>query len=118
MPQSADFATLMAVGMKEVVCMAAYNTLSEVLYLKKNALVIPRSGPGAEQTPRARLLTERHLIDVLHPASLSQETLAQREVGDMERVDYPPPDPALHGATQAARCLEVLVDGGPYAAAA
>jgi len=46
MPQSADFAALMAVRMKEVVCMAAYNTLSEVLYLKKNALVNPRSGPA------------------------------------------------------------------------
>src|SRR6266576_3504774 len=39
-----------------VVCMAGYNTLAEVLYLKQKALVISRSGPSAEQTTRARLL--------------------------------------------------------------
>src|SRR5437762_12298828 len=38
-----------------VVCMAGYNTLAEVLYLKKKALVIPRSGPSAEQRMRAEL---------------------------------------------------------------
>ena len=72
----------------------------------------------AQRKRRESDCSPSHLIDVLHTASLSQETLAQREVGDMERVDYPPPDQELHGATQAARCLEVLVDEGPYAAAA
>jgi len=100
-----------------VVCMAGYNTLSEVLYLKKKALVIPRSGPSAEQTTRARLLAERHLIDVLHPSNLLPEKLAQRLLEDLERGDYPLPDRALpmDGATQAAGCLAELLPEGAYA---
>src|SRR5207245_728244 len=35
-----------------VLCMAVLTTLSEVLYLKKKALVVPRSGPSAEQRTR------------------------------------------------------------------
>jgi predicted glycosyltransferase len=54
-----------------------------VLYLKKNALVHPTKWILAEQKTRARSLTERRLIDVRHPARLSPETLAHREVGDM-----------------------------------
>lgn len=94
-----------------VVCMAGYNTLSEVLYLKKKALVIPRSGPSAEQTTRARLLAERQLIDVLDPANLSPVNLAQRLVEDLERGDYPLADRALpmDGATQAASRLAELL---------
>src|SRR5207244_6402807 len=76
-------------GAALVVCMAGYNTLSEVLYLKKKALVVPRSGPSAEQRTRARLFAERRLIDVLDPADLSPEKLAQRLMEDLRRNDYP-----------------------------
>src|SRR5205807_10251006 len=92
-----------------VVCMAGYNTLSEVLYLKKKALVVPRSGPSAEQRTRARLFAERRLIDVLDPADLSPEKLAQRLVEDLRRNDYPVDNEALpmDGAREAAdRLLE------------
>jgi len=94
-----------------VVCMAGYNTLAEVLYLKKKALVIPRSGPSAEQTTRARLLVSRHLIDVLYPANLSPETLAERLQEDLKRSDYPLSEGTLpmDGATRAAdRLVELL----------
>jgi len=47
MPNSPDFATLMAVGMKEVVCMAAYNTLSEGAVLEEE-----RAGHPAKWTRR------------------------------------------------------------------
>src|SRR5439155_22808958 len=50
-------------GADLVVCMAGYNTLSEVLSLGKKALIVPRPGPSAEQTMRARLFAERGLID-------------------------------------------------------
>jgi predicted glycosyltransferase len=97
-----------------VVCMAGYNTMSEVLYLKKKALVVPRPGPSAEQRMRAGLLAERKLIDVLDPAELTAETLAQRLLQDLERTDYPPADDVvpLDGARQAAdRLLELLGQG-------
>src|SRR2546429_938119 len=37
-----------------VVTMAGYNTLYQLLRLRKKGLVIPRSGPSAEQQTRAR----------------------------------------------------------------
>ncbi len=131
-----DFATLMAVGVNAppemddstsyiaaadlVVCMAGYNTLSEVLYLKKKALVVPRSGPSAEQRTRAGLFAQRRLIDVLDPADLSPEKLAQRLVEDLGRKDYPVDGEALpmDGARQATDRLLELVREGVHAASA
>ncbi len=103
-----------------VVCMAGYNTLSEVLYLRKKALVVPRSGPSAEQSTRAGLLAQRGLIDVFNPADVSPEQMAERLVQDLERTDYPHPQGAIamDGATQAVnRLLEVLTKGS-YAVSA
>jgi predicted glycosyltransferase len=94
-----------------VVCMAGYNTLSEVLYLKKKALVVPRGGPSAEQRTRARLFAQHQLVDVLDPTDLSPEELAKRLLKDLERNDYPPQSGNLpmDGAAQAAdRLLELL----------
>jgi predicted glycosyltransferase len=101
-----------------VVCMAGYNTLSEVLYLKKKALVVPRPGPSAEQRMRAGLFAERGLIDVLDPADLTPETLARRLVEDLQRTDYPVDGEAipLDGARQAAGRLMELVSEGAHAA--
>src|SRR2546425_490248 len=98
-----------------VVCMAGYNTLSEVLYLKKKALVVPRKGPSAEQRMRAGLLAKKRLIDALDPGDLSPEKLAQRLVEDLERNDYPVDGEALpmDGARQAAdRLLELVREIG------
>jgi len=101
-----------------VVCMAGYNTLSEVLYLKKKALVVPRGGPSAEQRTRARLFAQRRLIDVLDPADLSPGTLAQRLAEDLERNDYPAEDAALpmDGARRAVDRLLELMGERAYAA--
>jgi predicted glycosyltransferase len=104
-----------------VVCMAGYNTLSEVMYLQKKALVVPRPGPSAEQRMRAALLAQRQLIDMLDPADLCPETMAERLVADLERSDYPRADAKLplDGARQAAdRLLELLGQHRAYAASA
>src|SRR3989449_7936968 len=95
-------------------------SLSEVVYLKKKALVVPRSGPSAEQRTRARLFAERRLIDVLDPADLSPEKLAQRLVEDLRRNDYPVDSEALpmDGAREAADRLLELVREEAYATSA
>jgi predicted glycosyltransferase len=101
-----------------VVCMAGYNTLTEVLYLKKKALVVPRPGPSAEQRMRAGLFARRRLIDVLDPTDLSPEPLAARLLEDWERTDYPAESEAIpmDGAKQAADRLVELLREGAYAA--
>jgi len=94
-----------------VVCMAGYNTLSEVLSLRKKALIVPRSGPSAEQRMRARLFAKRGLIDTIEPESLSPSELAERLLRDLERDDYPAPDETIdtRGAERAAaRLLELI----------
>ena len=101
-----------------VVCMAGYNTMCEVLYLRKKALVIPRSGPSAEQRMRASLFAKMGLVDMLDPQQLTPEILAGRLLADLRRQDYPAHQQALDmsGARRAAaRALE-LANKGAYAA--
>lgn len=96
-----------------VITMGGYNTLCEVLRLKKKSLVLPRRGPRAEQVMRARLFAERQLIDVIYPDRLSPQHLAKRLMVDLERDDYPVSDNPvpLDGALQAASCLSELFEG-------
>jgi len=94
-----------------VVSMAGYNTLSEVLSLRKKALIVPRAGPSVEQTTRARLLAKRGLIDVIEPKDLFPENLAERLLLDLQRSDYPAYDEPIdtRGARHAAIRLSELI---------
>ena len=100
-----------------VVSMAGYNTVSEILSLGKKALIVPRSGPSAEQRMRVRLLAERGLIDTIEPESLSPRELADRLLRDLERDDYPAPDETMdtRGAERAAARLLELVHERAFA---
>lgn len=93
-----------------VITMAGYNSLCEILRLHKKALVIPRRGPSAEQTTRARVFGARGLIDVIFPDELTPPRLAERVVADLERKDFPVRDPSLelHGGRNAAARLKKL----------
>lgn len=94
-----------------VVCMAGYNTLSEVLYQRKKALVVPRSGPSAEQRMRANLFASRGLLEMLDPNDLSPETLAQRLTAALQRDNPLVQDQTIEmdGAGQAANWLLELL---------
>jgi predicted glycosyltransferase len=95
-----------------VICMAGYNTLSEVLHLRKKALVVPRSGPSAEQRIRSALLAKRGLIDVLYPEEVTKESLATRLLTNLERDDYPVQDKSIDtgGARRAVGFLMELMN--------
>lgn len=58
-----------------VVCMGGYNTVTEVLATDTPALVVPRCRPRSEQLVRARRLSERGLVDDLHPDALGPGVL-------------------------------------------
>jgi predicted glycosyltransferase len=60
-----------------VVSMAGYNTMSEILRFGKRAIVVPRPGPSAEQTMRARLFSKCGLVDVLEPGERGPRHMAQ-----------------------------------------
>jgi predicted glycosyltransferase len=66
-----------------VITMAGYNSMCEILNLRKKALVIPREGPRAEQRMRSRIFAERAIVDVLYANELSPEKLAARIVANL-----------------------------------
>ncbi|HEV2496031.1 MAG TPA: glycosyltransferase [Terriglobia bacterium] len=72
-----------------VVTMGGYNSLCEVISLRKKALVVPRLGPRAEQRMRARRFEDKGLIDMLDPSEVSAGRLAERILADLERTDFP-----------------------------
>lgn len=89
-----------------VIAMAGYNTTAEILSLEKPALLVPRSGPSAEQQMRARLFAERGWISWLPPERLSAATLADAVLDALStpgRVRMSDPD--LGGRRAAARHL-------------
>jgi predicted glycosyltransferase len=100
-----------------VVTMAGYNSLCEVLQLRKKALVVPRSGPSAEQQMRARLFAERGLADVIYPSELSPKKMAGKLMESLQRRNHASYDPAIHtsgGRTAAARLAELLASRACY----
>ena len=103
-----------------VITMAGYNSLCEILRLKKKSLVLPRAGPSSEQIMRAKYFAQRGLIDVIYPQELSPRLLAERLIADLERGDYPVCDEAvkLDGAANAAVSLSKLLGQRVYGSAA
>lgn len=99
-----------------VVTMGGYNSLCEVISLRKKALVVPRLGPRAEQRMRARLFEEKGLIDVFDPREVSAGKLAERILADLERTDLPSADATIDTAgcvNVAGRLLELAVQPRP-----
>jgi predicted glycosyltransferase len=94
-----------------VVAMAGYNTTAEILSVGTPAILVPRSGPSAEQQMRARLFAERGWVDWLRPQELSPETLAEA-IGtalDGPRTTAPVRPPDLAGRrTGTDRLIESL----------
>ncbi|MDQ7053599.1 MAG: glycosyltransferase [candidate division KSB1 bacterium] len=90
-----------------IVSMAGYNTISEIMRFRKNAVVIPRPGPSAEQTIRTNILTDRGIIHSMHPTELTAEKLADLIADRLENGNGMAEDrlPDLNGAVNAARHL-------------
>ncbi len=59
-----------------VLCMAGYNTLAETLGLGKRPIVVPRTGPSAEQRLRTELFADLGLVRPIYPEQLTSDHLA------------------------------------------
>ena len=96
-----------------VVAMAGYNTTAEILSVGTPALLVPRSGPSAEQQMRARLFSDRGWVDRLDPEQLDGAGLGEALVTALgrprSRTAVRPPD--LAGRTVAADQLIASLDG-------
>jgi predicted glycosyltransferase len=58
-----------------VVCMGGYNTICELLTLKKRAVIVPRIKPVQEQWIRAERLERKGVFRALHPDQLTPQSL-------------------------------------------
>lgn len=74
-------------GARCVVAMGGYNTVTEILSLRKRALIVPRTLPRQEQWIRAQRLAALGLIDCLHPDALDEHALGKW----LQRPHGPPP---------------------------
>lgn len=84
-----------------VVAMAGYNTTAEILRSGKPAILIPRTGPSAEQRIRSQLFAARGWVGMIDPAELSEERVAATVIKALARGDQPHPQdrPNLQGLT-------------------
>jgi len=95
-----------------IVSMGGYNTITEILSLQKQAVVVPRIRPVEEQWIRATRLEQLELISVIHPDQLSprrlfdaiHERLAPKRAGAI--VSYRPPMNALDHVSA---CVQELI---------
>ncbi|HEV2175582.1 MAG TPA: glycosyltransferase [Terriglobia bacterium] len=94
-----------------VITMGGYNSLAEIVSLRKKAIVLPRVGPRAEQTMRARIFAEERLVNALQPRDWSAPALAAHIATDLDRTDYPRRHLDVHtqGATVAVARLRELM---------
>lgn len=74
-----------------VISMGGYNSVCELLHLRKYPLILPRVTPREEQLIRARVFKARGLCDYIHPSELSPLSLAAkvRELVDFDRSNVP-----------------------------
>ncbi len=72
-----------------VVSMAGYNTVCELLSLGKRAVLIPRVAPVEEQLIRAKLLSDRSIFPMIHPAQLNPELLMRAVEAQLDSLDTP-----------------------------
>jgi predicted glycosyltransferase len=88
-----------------VIAMAGYNTTAEILTLDKPALLVPRSGPSAEQQMRAKLFADRGWVSWLPPQELTPEVLAEAAVTALTTRRHRISAPDLRGRHVAAQHL-------------
>ncbi|NEO29988.1 MAG: glycosyltransferase [Symploca sp. SIO3C6] len=66
-----------------VICMGGYNTICEVLSLKKKAIVIPRMKPVQEQWIRAQRMGKMGLFMTINPNQLTPKSILEAVLGSI-----------------------------------
>ena len=96
-----------------VLTMAGYNTLVETIRLGKRPVVIPRSGPSAEQRMRTRVFADRNLVHEVDPTPLTPSSMAELILECCNNSTPHGVLPAMDGLADAVANLGMLLDAGP-----
>jgi predicted glycosyltransferase len=76
-----------------IVSMAGYNTICEILTLRKRAVVVPRVRPGEEQRIRAERMSQRSLFKMILPWDLNPQVLMDAVTDEIELLRAGAPGP-------------------------
>jgi predicted glycosyltransferase len=98
-------------GADLVFAMCGYNTTMEILRSKTPAVLIPRSGPSAEQRTRARLFAERGWVGLVDPEELSEATIVAAALKAL--AAGAPARPTPDGLARAADGLLAMLPAAP-----
>jgi predicted glycosyltransferase len=104
---SDDMMSLMA-ACDVAVSMGGYNTVCELLTLRKRAVVVPRVQPGVEQTIRAQRMAGLGLLRMVDPGTLSPAVLigaVQEELAAHGRGEQRTQLGAMHGLDEVSLAL-------------
>ncbi|WP_298824586.1 glycosyltransferase [uncultured Piscinibacter sp.] len=104
-----DMMSLMA-GADVVLAMGGYNTVCELLTLRKRALLVPRVKPGQEQCIRAERMAALGLVRMLHPELLGVTTLMAALQAELTAWSAQQQPPALRRIDGLARVTEALFE--------
>jgi predicted glycosyltransferase len=70
-----------------VVCMGGYNTVCELLTLRKRAVIVPRVTPVLEQWIRAERLAHMGLLRAIHPNRLTPSLLMETVAEELAQIN-------------------------------
>lgn len=93
-----------------VVSMAGYNTVCELLSMRRRAVLVPRAEPVMEQLIRARLFAERGIFDLVEPADLTPGALMGKVLVAAARMDDVVPTIDLGGLTRVRERAQALLE--------
>ena len=105
---SDDMMSLMAAA-EVVVCMGGYNTVCELLSLRRRAVVVPRTRPGQEQLIRAQRLGDQGLLRWRHPDALSPQALMADVMQELKAATNGSHHAHLQGMNGLAQCSAALL---------
>jgi predicted glycosyltransferase len=95
-----------------VVSMAGYNTICEILSLRKRAVIVPRVEPVKEQEIRAERMARLGLFKMIHPARLTPGALmaaVRTEVDALRTCQHAPARFKLDALPRISRFVDAVV---------
>lgn len=99
-----------------VVAMCGYNTTMELLRSGRPSILIPRTGPSAEQRTRAELFAARGWVQTLDPFAMDVGALADLAIASLRQAPAPrSPLPDLEGLDAVVEDLLSTVSRGESA---
>lgn len=94
-----------------VVSMGGYNTVCEILSLKKRAIIVPRVRPVAEQWIRAERMSRLGLLATIHPDSLTPQGLLRTILTELSSDQPLRPTLDLDALPTLTHHVSMLLDG-------